>query len=232
MVVPLLLTARSFSHAVQFTERFYEVYAKLGDRKRRGGGDHEHNAGSQRARHPHRHLRHHRGGSGADPGHGQALHLLRHVGGMVDPDRRGADFAAAGHPAGARQPAACNRRRRGRSATPADPVPRHAGQPEHRPARTLDHAGGSAGFGLRHLHGSPDQGGKPGGRQQPVVAGFRIQHGGAGDQSQFPRHQYPGNRARGERPERSGLGGAGDRYGHHAEQAAAIHGEQRRSTTE
>ena len=34
MVVPLLLTARSFSHSVQFTERFYEIYAKLGDRKR------------------------------------------------------------------------------------------------------------------------------------------------------------------------------------------------------
>jgi predicted RND superfamily exporter protein len=34
MVVPLLLTARSFSHSVQFTERFYEVYAKLGDRQK------------------------------------------------------------------------------------------------------------------------------------------------------------------------------------------------------
>ncbi len=32
MVVPLLLTARSFSHSVQFTERFYEQYAQLGDR--------------------------------------------------------------------------------------------------------------------------------------------------------------------------------------------------------
>lgn len=30
MVVPLLLTARSFSHGVQFTERFYEVYARTG----------------------------------------------------------------------------------------------------------------------------------------------------------------------------------------------------------
>ncbi|WP_036516733.1 efflux RND transporter permease subunit [Nevskia soli] len=34
MVVPLLLTARSFSHSVQFTERFYEVYAQLRDRHR------------------------------------------------------------------------------------------------------------------------------------------------------------------------------------------------------
>ncbi len=34
MVVPLLLTARSFSHSVQFTERFYEVFAQLGDRRR------------------------------------------------------------------------------------------------------------------------------------------------------------------------------------------------------
>ncbi|HMM74393.1 MAG TPA: MMPL family transporter [Gammaproteobacteria bacterium] len=34
MVVPLLLTARSFSHSVQFTERFYEVYAQVGDRVR------------------------------------------------------------------------------------------------------------------------------------------------------------------------------------------------------
>ena len=34
MVVPLLLTARSFSHSVQFTERFYEVYAQVGDRTR------------------------------------------------------------------------------------------------------------------------------------------------------------------------------------------------------
>jgi predicted RND superfamily exporter protein len=32
MVVPLLLTARSFSHSVQFTERFYEIHAELGDR--------------------------------------------------------------------------------------------------------------------------------------------------------------------------------------------------------
>lgn len=32
MVIPLLLTARSFSHSVQFTERYYEVYAQVGDR--------------------------------------------------------------------------------------------------------------------------------------------------------------------------------------------------------
>ncbi|MAA73287.1 MAG: RND transporter [Salinisphaeraceae bacterium] len=32
MVVPLLLTARSFSHSVQFTERFYEIYAEVGER--------------------------------------------------------------------------------------------------------------------------------------------------------------------------------------------------------
>lgn len=32
MVVPLLLTARSFSHCVQFTERFYEVFAEVRDR--------------------------------------------------------------------------------------------------------------------------------------------------------------------------------------------------------
>jgi predicted RND superfamily exporter protein len=32
MVVPLLLTARSFSHCVQFTERFYEIFAEIGDR--------------------------------------------------------------------------------------------------------------------------------------------------------------------------------------------------------
>lgn len=32
MVVPLLLTARSFSHSVQFTERFYEVYQQKQDR--------------------------------------------------------------------------------------------------------------------------------------------------------------------------------------------------------
>jgi hypothetical protein len=34
MVVPLLLTARSFSHSVQFTERFYEIYSQVGDRRR------------------------------------------------------------------------------------------------------------------------------------------------------------------------------------------------------
>ena len=34
MVVPLLLTARSFSHSVQFTERFYEILADVGDRRR------------------------------------------------------------------------------------------------------------------------------------------------------------------------------------------------------
>lgn len=33
MVVPLLLTARAFSHGVQFTERFYEVYAECGNRR-------------------------------------------------------------------------------------------------------------------------------------------------------------------------------------------------------
>ena len=32
MVVPLLLIARSFSHCVQFTERYYEVYSHVGDR--------------------------------------------------------------------------------------------------------------------------------------------------------------------------------------------------------
>src|SRR6202007_237333 len=32
--VPLLLTARSFSHSVQFTERYYEVYAQVRDRHR------------------------------------------------------------------------------------------------------------------------------------------------------------------------------------------------------
>ena len=34
MVVPLLLVARSFSHCVQFTERYYEIYAQLGDRRK------------------------------------------------------------------------------------------------------------------------------------------------------------------------------------------------------
>ncbi len=32
MVVPLLLTARSFSHSVQFTERYYEVFSHVKDR--------------------------------------------------------------------------------------------------------------------------------------------------------------------------------------------------------
>ncbi len=32
MVVPLLLIARSFSHCVQFAERYYEVYSHVGDR--------------------------------------------------------------------------------------------------------------------------------------------------------------------------------------------------------
>jgi uncharacterized protein len=32
MVVPLLLVARSFSHSVQFTERYYEIYAHVKDR--------------------------------------------------------------------------------------------------------------------------------------------------------------------------------------------------------
>ncbi len=32
MIVPLLLVARSFSHCVQFAERYYEVYAHVGDR--------------------------------------------------------------------------------------------------------------------------------------------------------------------------------------------------------
>jgi len=34
MVIPLLLTARSFSHSVQFTERYYEVYAHTQDRSK------------------------------------------------------------------------------------------------------------------------------------------------------------------------------------------------------
>lgn len=34
MVIPLLLTARSFSHSVQFTERFYEIYAHVKDRQK------------------------------------------------------------------------------------------------------------------------------------------------------------------------------------------------------
>lgn len=33
MVVPLLLVARSFSHCVQYTERYYEVFSELKDRK-------------------------------------------------------------------------------------------------------------------------------------------------------------------------------------------------------
>lgn len=33
MVVPLLLIARSFSHSVQFCERFFELFAELGDRE-------------------------------------------------------------------------------------------------------------------------------------------------------------------------------------------------------
>jgi predicted RND superfamily exporter protein len=37
MVVPLLLTARSFSHSVQFTERFYEIHAEVGDRVEAAG---------------------------------------------------------------------------------------------------------------------------------------------------------------------------------------------------
>lgn len=34
MVVPLLLIARSFSHSVQFSERYFELVAELGDRER------------------------------------------------------------------------------------------------------------------------------------------------------------------------------------------------------
>jgi predicted RND superfamily exporter protein len=34
MIVPLLLIARSFSHCVQFTERFYEIYAHLKDKRK------------------------------------------------------------------------------------------------------------------------------------------------------------------------------------------------------
>ncbi|MGH8445423.1 MAG: efflux RND transporter permease subunit [Solimonas sp.] len=34
MIVPLLLIARSFSHCVQFTERYYEIYAHLRDREK------------------------------------------------------------------------------------------------------------------------------------------------------------------------------------------------------
>ena len=33
MIVPLLLVARSFSHCVQFTERYYEIFAHVKDRK-------------------------------------------------------------------------------------------------------------------------------------------------------------------------------------------------------
>ncbi len=34
MIVPLLLIARSFSHCVQFSERFYEIYAEIGDKRK------------------------------------------------------------------------------------------------------------------------------------------------------------------------------------------------------
>ncbi|MFT7014289.1 MAG: putative RND superfamily exporter protein [Pseudohongiellaceae bacterium] len=34
MIVPLLLMARSFSHCVQFTERYYEIYEQVGDKVR------------------------------------------------------------------------------------------------------------------------------------------------------------------------------------------------------
>lgn len=34
MVVPLLLVARSFSHCVQFIERYYEIYHEIGDKKK------------------------------------------------------------------------------------------------------------------------------------------------------------------------------------------------------
>ncbi|MEX1663935.1 efflux RND transporter permease subunit [Zhongshania arctica] len=34
MIVPLLLVARSFSHCVQFSERYYEIYAHLQDKKK------------------------------------------------------------------------------------------------------------------------------------------------------------------------------------------------------
>ncbi len=34
LIVPLLLVARSFSHCVQFTERFYEIYAHIKDKRK------------------------------------------------------------------------------------------------------------------------------------------------------------------------------------------------------
>lgn len=34
MIVPLLLIARSFSHCVQFSERFYEIYAEIGNKQK------------------------------------------------------------------------------------------------------------------------------------------------------------------------------------------------------
>lgn len=34
MIVPLLLIARSFSHCVQFSERYYEIYSEIGDKRK------------------------------------------------------------------------------------------------------------------------------------------------------------------------------------------------------
>ena len=34
MIVPLLLVARSFSHCVQFTDRYYEILSEIGSKRR------------------------------------------------------------------------------------------------------------------------------------------------------------------------------------------------------
>jgi predicted RND superfamily exporter protein len=46
MVVPLLLVASSFSHCVQFFERYYEVYHTVGDKRKAAEGLHGPRAGS------------------------------------------------------------------------------------------------------------------------------------------------------------------------------------------
>ncbi len=210
------------------------VLRNLRARARQAEGSRDHHGrddGAVGARHLHRHRRHLPDRAGADSGDGALRAVLRLLGDLADPDRRGADLAAAGGAAGTEEYREAGGCRSGADAVQprVQEAARIDRQRHLRQARQGD--GGDRG-GVRSggdHHRPADQDRQPGGGQQPALGRFGIQRSGAPDQRQFPGCEHTGNRARSQGPAKPGSRRPPGRDDHDDAAAAEHHGERRRA---
>ena len=200
MVVPLLLVARSFSHCVQFTERYYEIYAQLGDRRKACEATMSVMMAPSVLGIRHRHGRDRPYCAGADSRHG-AFRAVRRLLVVLDHShRRVPDLHSAVLAAGAEE---CRRpHRQGRRGRHPQRLPQRVGravQHHQRPPWSRHHGGGRAAGSGRHLHRDADQDRQSGRGQRAALARLRVQRRGARDQQSVPGREHARDHSRGQR---------------------------------